>query len=225
MRSRAPSEAGLGVGGATVVLAPGHVAVAAEDGALGDHDLRRADVADEACRSPGSRRASGPRSRPAARRSRPPTAAETVALTLPPWPTRSSRPMRIWPSTVPSITTSSSPRISPLMVVFAPSTQSVGETVRTGAGGRRRRPERAAGTPRRWLRRRHRPRLRLRCGRRGRLRRLVVRACRRFPWFLLLELVDVATFRSFRDCPGEDLERATGFEPATPSLGSSYSTN
>jgi len=59
--------------------------------------------------------------------------ADTVARTLPPWPMRSSRPMRIWPSTVPSITTSSSPRISPLIVVFAPSTHSVGETVRTGA--------------------------------------------------------------------------------------------
>src|SRR5688572_2739547 len=44
----APSKTGLGVGGATVVLASGHVAVAAEDGALGDHDLRCPDVADEA---------------------------------------------------------------------------------------------------------------------------------------------------------------------------------
>ena len=106
--------------------------------------------------------------------------------------------MRIVPSTTPSTTTFSAPVISPLNCVLAPITQ--GDPP-AGGGDPRRAAVEGAGT-----------------AARGAL-------CPGLSSVLPKIPMPSSPVDPLAGAGEGRLERATGFEPATPSLGSSYSTN
>ena len=108
---------------------------------------------------------------------------------------------RICPSTLPSMSRSSSPVISPLMVVLAPITHVPGRAwgapgAADGGGGGAGRPG-AGGSAGLF-------------GSGG---------------FPKMDMIPPQGMGDAKGATRKKLERATGLEPATPSLGSSYSTN